>query len=235
MSAIEQIWISEVACLPTNKEHLPSDSRSRTEWHSFLIKVLQKITLLSLLDQKQLYIRTLPIEPATFLLEDGTAGDDDVGVVNNNSNNIDSIVFPAERRIHQELVRGQATIKAGAVWGSFSRTIKMTWNDRSVRVNAIPLLLGLLLDMHTRSVCYSWYWVQFEAGYLWKDVSIEFHNKIKLGSSKNKELMIRKSGSIMVARPFNYSYCFIYQEWKSLGLCIMHVLFVGTYYGRQNQ
>ena len=152
MSAIEQIWISEVACLPTNKEHLPSDSRSRTEWHSFLIKVLQKITLLSLLDQKQLYIRTLPIEPATFLLEDGTAGDDDVGVVNNNSNNIDSIVFPAERRIHQDLVRGQAAIKAGAVWGSFSRIIKMAWNDCSVRVNAIPLL-GLLLDMHTNQKC----------------------------------------------------------------------------------
>ena len=145
-----------MACLPTNKEHLPSDSRSRTGWHSFLIKVLQKITLLSLLDQTQLYIRTPPIEPDAFLLEDGTSAADDVGVGNHNSNNIDSIVFPAERRIHQELVRGQATIKAGAVWGSFSRIIKMAWNDRSVRVNAIPLL-GLLLDMHTISVCYSWY------------------------------------------------------------------------------
>ena len=41
----------------------------------------------------------------------------------------------------------------------------------------------------------------------------------------------------MVARPyFNYSYGFIYQEWKSPGLCIIHVLFGGKYYyGRINR
>ena len=81
---------------------------------------------------------TLPVEPDAFLLEDGTADAADDVDVGNNDNNIDSIVLPAaERRIHQDLVRGQATIKAGVVWGSFSRTIKMAWNDCTVRLNAI--------------------------------------------------------------------------------------------------
>ena len=41
----------------------------------------------------------------------------------------------------------------------------------------------------------------------------------------------------MVARLFNYSYCFIYQEWKSPDLCIIYyVLFGGKYYyGRINR
>ena len=45
-NTIEQIQIGEVACLPKNKDYLPSDSRNMTGCHSFLVKFFKKIKLL---------------------------------------------------------------------------------------------------------------------------------------------------------------------------------------------
>ena len=90
-NTIEQIQIGEVACLPKNKDYLPSDSRNMTGCHSFLVKFFKKLKLLSP-DQKLLYIRTLPLLPDDdALIDDDMATADDISAGNNNS--IDSIVY----------------------------------------------------------------------------------------------------------------------------------------------
>jgi len=71
MRAIEEIWIGEVAHLPTNnKECLPSDSRSRIGWHSFLVEFSQKLSLLWSPTPKLLYIRSLPLQGDAALVEE---------------------------------------------------------------------------------------------------------------------------------------------------------------------
>ena len=67
------------------------------------------------------------------LIEDGMAAAADVGAGNNNS--IDSIVFPAQRRALQIIERRLRRRKAGAVWGSFSRTTRNAMSDCSVRLD----------------------------------------------------------------------------------------------------
>ena len=68
------------------------------------------------------------------LIEDSMAAADDVVGAGNNSS-IDSIVFPAQRRALQIIERRLRRRKAGAIWGSFSRTIRNAWSDCSVRLN----------------------------------------------------------------------------------------------------
>ena len=61
------------------------------------------------------------------------ATDDDVGT--NNDNSTDSIVLPDQKRALQIIERRLRMRKARTVWGSFSRTIRNTWSDCSVRLN----------------------------------------------------------------------------------------------------
>ena len=71
---------------------------------------------------------------------------DNVGF-DKDSNSIDSIVLPAERRAPQTLERESTRMrKVGAVWATFRRTVKEAWMERAVRLNAIPLS-GFLLHI----------------------------------------------------------------------------------------
>ena len=67
------------------------------------------------------------------LIEDGMAAAADVDAGDNNS--IGSIVFQAQRRALQIIERRLRRRKAGAVWGSFSRTIRNALSDYSVKLN----------------------------------------------------------------------------------------------------
>ena len=106
MRAIEKIQIGEVVHLQKIEGYLPSDSRSKKRWHSFLVKCYKTFELLSLI-QKHLFVRVLLVEPDDVaFIEDGmVAAADDVGT--DNANIIDSIVLPLERRALQSIDRGR--------------------------------------------------------------------------------------------------------------------------------
>ena len=65
--------------------YLPSDSRSRTEWHSFLIKFFKKIQIVVTSSKPSCNVRTLPVpvEPDdATLIENVMAAAADVGAGN---------------------------------------------------------------------------------------------------------------------------------------------------------
>ena len=60
MREIERIRVGNISSLPETEAYLPSDSRRRTGYHCYLIKIFQKLKLLSPA-HKRIYRKSVPI------------------------------------------------------------------------------------------------------------------------------------------------------------------------------
>ena len=139
MRAIEKIQIDEVVHLKQIEGYLPSDSRSRKGWYSFLIKCYKTFEVLSLIQNifllepfQQSLMMLLLLRMVWWLLLMMLA-------LTTPTLLIAQFFHLKEEHSRVQIEDGLGMRKAGSIRGHFPRTIKNAWKECSVRLNNIPI------------------------------------------------------------------------------------------------